>query len=70
MPRPRHPRLELDRAHRSYLVQLAQVSAIGPLDAGEARLHMADGTVLPCSRRYRESLRALAAVTEPAHGRA
>ena len=58
------------RAHRSYLVQLAQVSAIEPLDAGEARLHMADGTVLPCSRRYRESLRALAAGTEPAHSRA
>ena len=53
------------RAHRSYLVQLAQVSAIEPLDAGEARLHMADGTVLPCSRRYRESLRAAAAGAGP-----
>ncbi|NID17343.1 LytTR family transcriptional regulator [Luteibacter yeojuensis] len=57
------------RAHRSYLVRLAQVSAIEPLDAGDARLHMADGTVLPCSRRYRESLRSLAAGTDPAPGR-
>lgn len=49
------------RVHRSYVVQLRQVTSIEPLDAGEARLHMADGTVLPCSRRYREHLRAVAA---------
>lgn len=58
------------RAHRSYLVQLGQVTSIEPLDAGDARLHMADGTVLPCSRRYRESLRAAVAGTEPALARA
>jgi hypothetical protein len=58
------------RAHRSYLVQLAQVTSIEPLDAGEARLHMVDGTVLPCSRRYREALRAVAAGAEPAVARA
>ncbi|WP_414674568.1 LytTR family DNA-binding domain-containing protein [Luteibacter sp.] len=58
------------RAHRSYLVHLAQVTSIEPLDAGDARLHMADGTVLPCSRRYRESLRAAAAGAEPALARA
>jgi hypothetical protein len=58
------------RAHRSYLVQLAQVTSIEPLDAGEARLHMADGTVLPCSRRYREALRAVAAGAEPVAARA
>ncbi|WP_079520726.1 LytTR family DNA-binding domain-containing protein [Luteibacter sp. 22Crub2.1] len=58
------------RAHRSYVVQLAQVTSIEPLDAGEARLHMADGTVLPCSRRYRESLRATAAGAEPLAARA
>jgi len=58
------------RAHRSYLVQLGQVTSIEPLDAGDARLHMADGTVLPCSRRYRESLRAAAAGAEPALARA
>ncbi|WP_232309596.1 LytTR family DNA-binding domain-containing protein [Luteibacter yeojuensis] len=54
------------RAHRSYVVRLAQVTSIEPLDAGEARLHMADGTVLPCSRRYREALRAVASGAEPA----
>lgn len=58
------------RAHRSYVVQIAQVTSIEPLDAGEARLHMADGTVLPCSRRYREALRAVAAGAEPAAARA
>jgi hypothetical protein len=58
------------RAHRSYLVQLGQVTSIEPLDAGDARLHMADGTVLPCSRRYRESLRATAAGAEPGLARA
>lgn len=58
------------RAHRSYLVQIGQVTSIEPLDAGDARLHMADGTVLPCSRRYRESLRAAAAGTESALARA
>ncbi|QWT19834.1 LytTR family transcriptional regulator [Bacillus sp. NP157] len=58
------------RAHRSYVVQLAQVTSIEPLDAGEARLHMADGTVLPCSRRYREALRAVAAGVEPGMARA
>jgi len=58
------------RAHRSYLVQLGQVTSIEPLDAGDARLHMADGSVLPCSRRYRETLRAAAAGAEPALVRA
>ncbi|WP_371022327.1 LytTR family DNA-binding domain-containing protein [Luteibacter sp. RCC_6_2] len=58
------------RAHRSYIVQLAQVTAIEPLDAGEARLHMADGSVLPCSRRYRESLRSVAAGAGPVPARA
>jgi len=58
------------RAHRSYLVQLGHVTSIEPLDAGDARLHMADGTVLPCSRRYRESLRAAASGVEPALARA
>jgi hypothetical protein len=58
------------KAHRSYLVQLAQVTSIEPLDAGDARLHMADGTVLPCSRRYRESLRAAAAGSEPSLAKA
>lgn len=46
------------RIHRSYAVNLDQVASIEPLDAGEARVHLKDGTVLPCSRRHREGLRA------------
>ncbi len=45
------------RVHRSYLVNLGKVASIEPLDAGEARLHLRDGTVIPCSRRYRWQLR-------------
>ncbi|UPG85498.1 LytTR family transcriptional regulator [Luteibacter aegosomatis] len=54
------------RAHRSYLVRLSQIASIEPLDAGEARLHMADGSTLPCSRRYREGVRTAAGGIEPA----
>ena len=46
------------RIHRSYIVRLDLVASIEPLDTGDARLHLADGTVLPCSRRNREALRA------------
>jgi len=46
------------RIHRSYLVALDRVASIEPLDTGDARVHMQDGTVLPCSRRYRQELRA------------
>ncbi|SDQ30410.1 LytTR family DNA-binding domain-containing protein [Pseudoxanthomonas sp. CF125] len=45
------------RVHRSYLVNLDQVASIEPLDTGDARLHLKDGTTLPCSRRYRAGLR-------------
>lgn len=45
------------RIHRSFLVNLDQVEAIEPLDSGDARVHMRDGTTLPCSRTYREALR-------------
>lgn len=45
------------RIHRSYLVRLERVESIEPLDSGDARVHMRDGTVLPCSRSYRESIR-------------
>lgn len=45
------------RIHRSYIVNLDHVGSIEPLDAGDARVHLKDGTSLPCSRRYRESLR-------------
>ncbi|HRF83097.1 MAG: LytTR family transcriptional regulator [Xanthomonadales bacterium] len=45
------------RVHRSYIVNLGLVASIEPLDAGEARLHLRDGTTIPCSRRYRQELR-------------
>ena len=45
------------RIHRSYLVNLDQVVSIEPLDTGDARVHLRDGTVLPCSRTYRAGLR-------------
>lgn len=44
------------RVHRSYIVNLEQVSSIEPLDTGDARIHMREGHVIPCSRSYREGL--------------
>jgi len=46
------------RVHRSHAVNLGRIKEIEPLDGGDARLHMADGTTVPCSRRFREALRA------------
>lgn len=46
------------RVHRSYLVNLAQVDAIEPTEAGDARVRMKDGAAVPCSRTYLETLRA------------
>ncbi|WP_345536158.1 LytTR family DNA-binding domain-containing protein [Variovorax defluvii] len=45
------------RVHRSYAANLDRVAEIEPLEGGDARLHMQDGTQIPCSRRYREALR-------------
>ncbi len=45
------------RVHRSYLVNLAQVDAIEPTEAGDARVRMKDGSAVPCSRTYLETLR-------------
>lgn len=45
------------RIHRSYIVNLEQLASIEPLDTGDARVHLKDGTVLPGSRRYRGELR-------------
>jgi DNA-binding LytR/AlgR family response regulator len=44
------------RVHRSHAVNLDQVAEIEPLESGDARLRMKDGSVVPCSRRYREAL--------------
>jgi DNA-binding LytR/AlgR family response regulator len=46
------------RIHRSYVLNLGFLVSIEPLDSGEARAHLADGTALPCSRRQLPVLRA------------
>ncbi len=45
------------RVHRSHIVNLEYLEQIEPLDTGDARLKLKDGSVVPCSRRYREALR-------------
>ena len=45
------------RVHRSHLVNADRIASIEPLDSGDARIHLHDGTVVPCSRRHREPLR-------------
>ncbi|MBD9392499.1 LytTR family DNA-binding domain-containing protein [Acidovorax sp. ACV01] len=44
------------RVHRSYAVNLDAIAEIEPLDSGDARLVMKDGSSVPCSRRYRDGL--------------
>lgn len=51
------------RVHRSYIVNLGGVASIEPLDSGDARIHLRDGAAVPCSRTYREALRARVGVT-------
>lgn len=45
------------RVHRSYFVNLDYLVQIEPLDTGDARLTLRDGDTIPCSRRYRATLR-------------
>jgi LytTr DNA-binding domain len=45
------------RVHRSWLVNLDFLAEIEPLETGDARLTMRDGTKVPCSRTYRAALR-------------
>ncbi|MGY1424729.1 LytTR family DNA-binding domain-containing protein [Lysobacter sp. A289] len=45
------------RIHRSYIVNFNQIASIEPLDSGDARVHLKNGAPLPCSRRYRQTLR-------------
>ena len=45
------------RVHRSYMVNLDCLVEIEPLESGDARLLMRDGSHVPCSRRYRPALR-------------
>jgi DNA-binding LytR/AlgR family response regulator len=45
------------RVHRSYIVNIEFLTQIEPLESGDARLLLKDGTRIPCSRRYRNALR-------------
>ncbi len=45
------------RVHRSYIVNLDHLDQIEPLESGDARLSLKDGSRIPCSRRYRPMLR-------------
>ena len=45
------------RVHRSYIVNLDFVGEIEPLDSGDARARLRDGSTVPVSRRYRNELR-------------
>jgi len=49
------------RVHRSHIVNLDCVAEIQPLDTGDARIVMRDGSAVACSRRYRDALRPAAA---------
>jgi hypothetical protein len=49
------------RVHRSHIVNLDCVAEIQPLDTGDARIVMRDGSEVPCSRRHRDALRLAAA---------
>jgi hypothetical protein len=45
------------RVHRSYIVNRDFLAQIEPLETGDARLLLKDGSRIPCSRRYRQALR-------------
>ncbi|NYZ62051.1 LytTR family DNA-binding domain-containing protein [Luteimonas deserti] len=49
------------RVHRSHLVNVDRIASIEALDSGDARIHLQDGTAVPCSRRHRDRLRTAAA---------
>jgi hypothetical protein len=53
------------RVHRSWLVNLDFLAEIEPLETGDARLTMRDGTKVPCSRTYRAALRGGVASADP-----
>ena len=55
---PRMDPARFVRVHRSYMVNLDCLAEIEPLETGDARLVMRDGTKVPCSRRYRARLSA------------
>lgn len=45
------------RVHRSFIVNLDHIAEIEPLDGGDARIRLKDGTHIPFSRRCRSVLR-------------
>jgi DNA-binding LytR/AlgR family response regulator len=45
------------RVHRSHIVNTDFLVAIEPMDSGDAKLKMRDGTSVPCSRTYRAALK-------------
>jgi hypothetical protein len=51
------------RVHRSHIVNLDYLVEIEPLDTGDARLKLRDGTLVGCSRTYRDALRASAIIS-------
>jgi len=54
------PRLDparFTRVHRSWMVNLDHIAEIEPLDTGDARVLLRDGTRVPCSRKYRAALK-------------
>jgi len=53
----RLPADRFQRIHRSAIVNLDEVARVDPLEGGEAKVAMRDGTQLSCSRRYRARLR-------------
>lgn len=54
------------RIHRSYIVNLDHIESIEPLDTGDARVRLRDGSQLPCSRRYRSTLRGRSSTADAA----
>jgi len=45
------------RVHRSFIVNLAFLEKIEPMESGDAKLLLKNGHRIPCSRRYRQALR-------------
>jgi len=45
------------RVHRSHIVNLNCVAEIEPLETGDARLKLRDGSLAPCSRTFHAALR-------------
>ena len=49
---------EFLRVHRSHIIRADRIASIEPMDGGDARIHLKGEGSIPCSRRYRDALRA------------